>query len=129
VALVVLRRSATLPPEPGLVDHGSDRLLRGCRAVPIVVHVVATTPEGDIRQTYETIWDHVDAHQIRHARGCRSHLAYLVGDAFHTADVWESREDLDAYLATFGPIADELGVELAGPPEVGELLDVVVPPP
>jgi hypothetical protein len=97
--------------------------------VPIVVHVVATTPEGDIRQTYETIWDHVDAHQIRHPRGRRSHLAHLVGDALHTADVWESREDLDAYLATFGPIADELGVELAGPPEVGELLDVVVPPP
>jgi hypothetical protein len=97
--------------------------------VPIVVHVVATTPEGDIRQTYQAIWDHFEAHQIRHPRGRRSHLAYLVGDALHTADVWESREDLDAYLEKFGPIADELGVKLAGPPEVGELLDVVVPPP
>jgi len=55
-------------------------------------------------------------------------MAYLVGDALHTADVWESREDLEAYLRQFSPIADELGVRLAGPPEVGELLDIVVPP-
>ena len=96
--------------------------------MPIVVHVVATTPGGNIRQTYEASWDHLDAHQIRHPRGRRSHLAYLVGDTLHTADVWDSRQDLDAYLEKFGPIADALGVVLAGPPEVGELLDVVLPP-
>ena len=96
--------------------------------MPIVVHIVATTPDGDMRQAYAAIWDHVDVHQIRRPRGRRSHLAYLVGDALHTADVWESREDLDAYLEQFSPIAAELGVELVSPPEVGELLDVVVPP-
>ena len=96
--------------------------------MPIVVHVVATAPESDIRAAYEAIWEHFDVHGIRHPTGRRSHMAYLVGDALHTADVWESREDLDAYLRLFGPIAGELGVELAGPPEVGELLDVVVPP-
>ena len=72
-------RSAGLPPESGLIDHGPDRLARGCRALPIVVHVVATTPGGDIRQTYEAIWDHLDAHQIRHPRGRRSHLATWSG--------------------------------------------------
>ena len=108
---------------------GADRSSRGCRAVPIVVHVVATTPDGDIRETYRAIWDHFDAHRLRHPAGRRSHMAYLVGDALHTADVWETREDLDAYLRQFGPTADGRGVQLAGPPEVGELLDVVVPPP
>src|SRR3954451_5897594 len=106
----------------------TDRFPGGCRAVPIVVHVVATTPEGDIREAYRAIWGHFDAHQIRHPRGRRSHMAYLVGDALHTADVWESREDLEAYLRQFGPIANELGFRLAGPLEVGELLDIVVPP-
>jgi hypothetical protein len=96
--------------------------------VPIVVHVVATTPAGDIREIYKTIWEHFDAQGVRHPTGRRSHMAYLVGDALHTADVWESREDLDAYLRVFGPVADELGVQLTGPPEVGELLDVVLPP-
>jgi len=42
--------------------------------------------------------------------------------------VWKSREDLEVYLRQFGPIADELGVRLAGPPEVSEFLDIVEPP-
>ena len=55
-------------------------------------------------------------------------MAYLVGDALHPGDVWESRENLDASLHQIGPIADELSAQLAGPPKTGELLDVVVPP-
>jgi hypothetical protein len=55
-------------------------------------------------------------------------MAYLVGDAFHAVDVREPREDLDASLRPCGQIADELGAQLAGPPQVGELLDDAVVP-
>jgi hypothetical protein len=55
-------------------------------------------------------------------------MAHLVSDAAHAADVWECGGYLDAVRRQVGRIVVELGAQLAGPPQVREPLDVVVPP-
>src|SRR5450759_3582870 len=65
-------------------------------------------------------------------RTCRtsptSHTAWLVGDVLHVLNVWDTEEDNDAFMQTLAPILEELGLELDGPPEMGELLQVIQPP-
>jgi uncharacterized protein (DUF2384 family) len=64
---------------------------------------------------------------VRHPAGWQSHTAWMVGDVLHVVDVWNSEEDMSTWLKTLGPILQEAAMELAGPPEVGELLQIVRP--
>jgi len=91
----------------------------------IVLHIV-NTPKSDARDAYEASWVEMEQQGITHPPGRRSHTAWLVGDVFHVLDVWESEEDFDAFMTQLGPILGTSGMELAGPPEVGELINVVV---
>lgn len=84
-------------------------------------------PKGSTRETFRAIWERFGVHRIHHLAIRPRHLAFLVGDASHTADVWRCWEDLNASLRRSGPIADELAAQLSRPPQVGKLLDVVVP--
>ena len=40
-------------------------------------------------------------------------------------DVWESQEDFDEFLTFLGPVMGELGIELAQPPTVMPIVDLV----
>ena len=42
-------------------------------------------------------------------------------------DVWESQEAFDEFLTYLGPVMEELGIELARPPVVLPVVDLVVP--
>ncbi|MGZ4543652.1 MAG: hypothetical protein ACXVXI_11140 [Mycobacteriaceae bacterium] len=92
----------------------------------IAVHV-ENMPKHDAMQAYEAAWRRIDERGLRHPQGRQSHTAWLVGDVLHVLDVWDSEEEVDAWMATLGPILQEFGMELAGPPEVGELLQIVRP--
>jgi len=92
----------------------------------IVTHIV-NTPKADARQAYEASWTVMDEQGIRHPHGRRSHTAWLVDDTLHVCDVWDSPEDMNAFLHTLGPILNQFDMRLAGPPEVGELLNLVRP--
>jgi len=92
----------------------------------ITVHVV-NTPNSNAREAYEEAWRRIDAQGLRHPEGRQSHTAWMVGDVFHVLDVWESPEAMQQWMATLGPILDEVGMQLEGEPEVGELLQVVRP--
>jgi hypothetical protein len=94
--------------------------------VAIAVHIV-NTPNPGARAAYEAAWARIDEQGLRHPLGRRSHAAWLVGDVFHVLDVWDSAEDMDAFMQKLAPILQESGMHLAGEPEVGELLNVVRP--
>jgi len=94
--------------------------------VPIVVHIT-NTPKSDAREAYETSWTRFDEHGIRHPTGRQSHTAWLVGDVLHVVDVWDSEENLNAFMQVAVKLIAEADMKLAGPPEVGELLNVVRP--
>ena len=40
-------------------------------------------------------------------------------------DVWESQEAFDEFLTYLGPVMEELGIELAGPPTIMPIVDLV----
>jgi hypothetical protein len=40
-------------------------------------------------------------------------------------DVWESQEAFDEFLAYLGPVMNELGIELAQPPTIMPIVDLV----
>lgn len=40
-------------------------------------------------------------------------------------DVWESQEAFDEFLTYLGPVMEELGIELAQPPEIMPIVDLV----
>lgn len=40
-------------------------------------------------------------------------------------DIWESQEAFDEFLTYLGPIMEELGIELAGPPTIMPIVDLV----
>jgi hypothetical protein len=94
--------------------------------VAIAVHVV-NTPKSDGRAAYEAGWKRLAEQGLRHPVGRQSHTAWLVGDVLHVMDVWDTQDDLDAFMRKLGPILQEFGMQLAGDPEIGEVLQVVRP--
>jgi hypothetical protein len=91
----------------------------------IVIHIV-NTPKSDAREAYEAAWVQLDELGLSHPPGRRSHIAWMVGDVFHVLDVWESRKDFDAFMPQLGPILGASKMELAGAPETGDLINVVI---
>ena len=92
----------------------------------IAVHFI-NKPNAETRRQYESAFRRLDALGSRHPEGRLSHVSWLVGPQLHVLDVWESQDKLDAFFQTLGPILRELGMELVGPPEVGEVVQVIVP--
>ena len=92
--------------------------------VAIAVHIV-NTPKKDARPAYEAACVQLDQQDLTHPPGRRNHTAWMVGDVYHVLDVWESPEDFDAFMTRLGPILGGSGMELAGPPEIGDLVNVL----
>ena len=92
----------------------------------IAVHIV-NTPKIDVREAYESAWRLLDEKGVHHAQGRLSHTAWLVDDVLHVVDVWDSSENMNHFMHILGPILGQLGMNLAAPPEVGELLNIVRP--
>lgn len=94
--------------------------------MPIAIHVV-NTPKSDAREAYEDAWRRIDEQGVRDPEGRQSHTAWMVGDVLHVLDVWDSQGSADAWMQQLGPILQEFSMELAGPPESGDVLQVVRP--
>ncbi len=45
----------------------------------------------------------------------------------HVLDIWDSVDDMKVFMEKLGPILQDFGVQLAGQPEVGEVIHVVRP--
>jgi hypothetical protein len=92
----------------------------------LAVHIV-NTPKHDARETYDAAWRRIDERNLRHPAGRQAHTAWMVGDVLHVLDLWDSREQFGAWMETLGPILAESGMELAAPPEAGDVLQVIRP--
>jgi uncharacterized protein (DUF2384 family) len=92
----------------------------------IAVHIV-NTPMSDVREVYEMAWRRIEEQGLRHPKGRQSHTAWVVDDVLHVVDVWDSEDDMNAWMPTLAPILEDANMELAGQPETGEVLQVVRP--
>jgi len=57
--------------------------------------------------------------------GLEYHIAFSAGGSFRVSEVWDSKEQFEAFGQRLMPILTENGVELAGPPEVVEVHNII----
>src|SRR6266567_411847 len=57
--------------------------------------------------------------------GLAYHVAFSSGGSFRVSEIWDSREQFDAFGQRLMPILTESSVELAGPPEVIEIHNII----
>ena len=57
--------------------------------------------------------------------GMDLHVAFEAGGAFRVSEVWDSKEKFEAFGERLMPILEANGVELAGPPEIIEVHNLV----
>jgi hypothetical protein len=57
--------------------------------------------------------------------GLEYHVAFSSGGSFRVSEVWDSKEKFEAFGQRLMPILAENGIELAGPPEVIEVHNVI----
>lgn len=57
--------------------------------------------------------------------GLEYHVAFSTGSEFRVSEIWDSKEQFEAFGARLMPILEEHGIELAGPPEILEIHNVI----
>jgi len=57
--------------------------------------------------------------------GLDYHVAFSAGDSFRVSEIWDSLEQFEAFGQRLMPIMAEHGIELAGPPEVLEIHNII----
>jgi hypothetical protein len=57
--------------------------------------------------------------------GLDYHVAFSSGGSFRVSEIWDSKEQFEAFGQRLMPILAENGVELAGPPEVIEIHNII----
>ena len=57
--------------------------------------------------------------------GLEYHVAFTAGGAFRVSEIWDSMEKFEAFGQRLMPILMDNGVELAGPPEIAEIHNVI----
>jgi hypothetical protein len=57
--------------------------------------------------------------------GLEFHVAFNTGGSFRVSEIWDSKEQFEAFGQRLMPILTENGVELAGPPEIIEIHNII----
>jgi hypothetical protein len=57
--------------------------------------------------------------------GLDYHVAFTADDRFRVSEIWDSKEQFEAFGPRLMPILEDSGVELAGPPEILEIHNIV----
>ena len=53
------------------------------------------------------------------------HVAFVAGGNLRVSEIWDSMEQFEAFGQRLMPILTESGVELAGPPEIIEIHNII----
>jgi hypothetical protein len=57
--------------------------------------------------------------------GMEYHVAFSSGGSFRVSEIWDSQEQLEAFGKRLMPILDDVGIELAGEPEILEIHNII----
>ena len=57
--------------------------------------------------------------------GLDYHVAFTSGGSFRVSEIWDSMEQFEAFVHRLMPILTEGGIELAGPPEIVDIHNIV----
>ena len=57
--------------------------------------------------------------------GLEYHVAFMSNGNFRVSEIWDSREQFDAFGKRLMPVLKDVGIELAGEPETREIHNIV----
>jgi len=110
--------ATTMPDSAkGAVKDRSTRVLARFTAAPGV------TPE----KYDETIKRLKNAESQWPPDGLAYHVAFSSGGSFRVSEIWDSREQFDAFGKRLMPILTDVGIELSGEPEMLEVHNIIQP--
>ena len=84
-----------------------------------------TGAPGMTVEKYDTTLPLIEAAGEFPPDGLDYHVAFSAGGSFRVSEIWDSNEQFEAFGQRLMPILAENGVELAGPPEVLEIHNII----
>jgi hypothetical protein len=88
----------------------------------VLVRFIPTS--GTIEQYEESVRRLQDSPGGFPPEGMESHVCFLSNGSFRVSEIWDSREQLEAFGERLMPILSEIGIE-AGEPEILEVHNIV----
>jgi hypothetical protein len=76
-------------------------------------------------EKYDEVLPRIEAAGQFPPDGLELHVAFNAGGSFRVSEIWDSKEQFEAFGQRLMPILAETGVELAGPPEVLEIHNII----
>ena len=58
-------------------------------------------------------------------KGLEFHVAFMSDKSLRVSEIWDSRADFDAFGEQLMPVLKDVGIELAGPPEMLEIHNII----
>jgi quinol monooxygenase YgiN len=78
-------------------------------------------------ELYDEATQRVEASGEFPPNGLEFHCAFRAKGTFCVSEVWESREAFDSFGQRLMPILSEVGIELAGEPEIIDVYNIIKP--
>jgi hypothetical protein len=82
--------------------------------------VVRFPPSNMTKQQYDTVRSALEESGEWPAEGCQLHVCFGDEQDIRVSEIWDSREQLQAFGEKLRPRTEEAGVRLSGEPEVFE---------
>ena len=84
-----------------------------------------TGAPGMTAERYDAVMPRIEAAGAFPPDGLEYHVAFSSGDSFRVSEIWASKEQFETFGERLMPILTEGGVELAGPPEIIEVHNII----
>ena len=107
--------ATTIPSsETSMKDARETRILARFTAAPDV------TPEQ-----YDETLSRLEKSGDWMPEGLEFHVAFMADGNFRVSEIWDSREQFDAFGERLMPVLKDVGIELAGKPEMLEIHNII----
>ena len=87
--------------------------------------VVRFPPSNVSKDQYYTVRNALEESGNWPADGCQLHVMFGDSEDVRVSEVWDSQAKFEAFGERLMPILTESGVELAGPPEIIEIHNII----
>lgn len=84
-----------------------------------------TGAPGMTSELYDETLPRIEASGEFPPDGMDLHVAFVSDGSFRVSEIWDSKEQFETFGERLMPILQEGGVELAGPPEILEIHNII----
>jgi hypothetical protein len=84
-----------------------------------------TCAPGITAEKYDETMPRIEASGPFPPEGLQFHVAFTSDGSFRVSEIWDSMEQMETFGQRLMPILAESGIELAGPPEIIEVHNLV----